>query len=401
MVIEEDYTMNDFEFRSPTHFVFGRHSEERIGTLASAYGKKVLVHYGGGSATRSGLLDRVITTLSRSGLDVVTLGGVQPNPRDTLVYEGIRLCRDKGVEFILAVGGGSTIDSAKAIAVGTPYEGDFWDLYSGKAPQSTLPVGVVLTIPAAGSEGSIGSVITREDGLLKRDCCHEFMRPVFAIMNPELTFTLSSFQTACGAADIMAHVLERYLTCTSGVDFTDRLCEAVLSAVYHSAPIVLSNPCNYDARANIMWAGMVAHNNMVGVGRQGDWSCHQIEHEMSGLYDVAHGAGLAVVIPAFMRFQYMHDVMRFAQLATRVFGVDMDFSDPRSTALEGIDRLEAFFRSLGLPTTFDELGAREEDIPLLAAKCNLNNGDLLGFFHPISRAQIEDVLRLACRKVAG
>lgn len=357
----------------------------------------MLIHYGGGSVVKSGLLDRVRDSLKKAGLVTFELGGVKPNPRDTLIYKGIELCRKEKIDLILAVGGGSAIDSSKAIAVGVPYKGDFWDLYSGKEPKEKLPVGVVLTIPAAGSEGSVGSVVTKEEGKLKRSCDYDIMRPHFAIMNPELTFTLPQYQTACGAADIMAHVFERYLTNTKGVDFTDRLCEAVLSTIYNNAPIVMKNPNDYDARANIMWAGMVAHNDLVGVGREGDWSSHLIEHELSGLYDVAHGTGLAVIFPAFMRYQYKHDVMRFAQLAARVFGVSMNFEDPEKTALEGIDRLEAFFRSMGLPTTFAELGAKEEDIPLLASKVNMNNGDLVGYFNPLTRKQIEEVYRLACK----
>lgn len=389
--------MLDFEFISPTKFIFGKDAELKTGEEAAKYGKKALIHYGGGSVVKSGLLKRVQDSLHQAGIETIELGGAQPNPRDTLVYKGIELCRTEKVDLIVAVGGGSTIDSAKAIAVGVKYDGDFWDLYSGVEPRAKLPVGVVLTIPAAGSEGSVGSVITKEDGMLKRSCDYDIMRPEFAVMNPELTYTLPPFQTACGVADIMAHTFERYLTNTPGVDFTDRLCEAVLLSVMRNARIVMRDPRNYDGRANIMWAGMVAHNNITGVGREQDWSSHLLEHELSGLYDVAHGAGLAVVLPAFMRYQLKNNIDRFAQLAVRVFGVSMDFADPERTALEGIERLENFFREIGLPTTFAELGAKEEDIPVLVEKCNFNNGERVGYFHPLTRSQVAEVYRLACK----
>ena len=391
--------MLNFEFISPTKFAFGKNAEERIGELAAEHGKKALVHYDMGTFVKdSGILDRVIKSLNAAGVKTVELGGVQPNPRDTKVYEAIELCRKENVDVIVAVGGGSTIDSCKATSLGVKYDGDFWDFYSGKAtPTESLPIGVVLTIPAAGSEDSNGSVITKEEGMLKRACDCDIIRPKFAALNPELTYTLPAFQTACGAADIMAHVMERYFTNTTGVDFTDRMCEATLQSVMHSARILMKDDKNYDARADIMWAGMVAHNNILGVGREQDWSSHLIQHELSGMYDIAHGAGLAVIFPAFLRYQYKHNVMRVAQFANRVFGVSMDFENPERTAIEGIDRLEAFFREIGLPTTFKELGAKEEDIPAMAAKCNTNNGELVGYFNPLSKKQVEEVYKLACK----
>ena len=279
-----------------------------------------------------------------------------------------------------------------------PYGGDFWDFYDGKTEaKEALPVGVVLTIPAAGSEGSPGSVITKMDGLLKRAYGSDLIRPKFAVLNPVLTYTLPSYQTACGAADIIAHIFERYITKTIGVDFTDRLCEAVLCTIIKNIPIAIKDPKNYEARANIMWASTMAHNDILGLGRESDWSSHLIEHELSALYDVAHGAGLAVILPAFFRYQYKHDVARFAQLAVRVFGVEMDFQNPERTACLGIDCLEAFFNSIGMPTTFRELGAKEEDIPLLTEKCAMNNGDMMGYFHPITREEIAEIYRLACK----
>jgi hypothetical protein len=272
--------------------VFGKGTQEKAGELCRAWGRKALLHYGGGSAIRSGLLDQVRESLQKAGVAWVELGGVQPNPRDTLVYEGVALCKKENVDVVLAVGGGSVIDSAKAIAMGAKYDGDFWDFYSGKQPKELLPLGVVLTIPAAGSEASNSTVITKEKGMLKRFCDSDLLRPKFAILNPELTFTLPPFQTACGVADITAHVMERYFTNTRGVDLTDRLCEGLLQSVIRDVRIVLKTPDDYDARANIMWAGVVAHNDILGVGRQQDWASHMIEHELSALYDVAHGAGL-------------------------------------------------------------------------------------------------------------
>lgn len=389
--------MKDFTFCSPTTFAFGHGAEQQTGALASRFrANKILIHFGGGSVVRSGLLDRVKASLAAAGIASVELGGVQPNPRSGLVYQGIELCRREGIDFILAVGGGSAIDSAKAIAVGVPYPGDFWDFYAGKArPTANLPVAAVLTIPAAGSEGSPASVITQEDGFFKRGLTYEGMRPVFSILNPELTFTLPPYQTACGCADMMAHIFERYLTNTLDVEFSDRLCESVLLTLIRDVPIVMADPQCYGARANIMWAGMMAHNDLCGVDREQDWSSHDIEHELSAMYDVAHGAGLSVIFPAFMRYTLQHDVMRYAQLAVRVWGCEMDYRNPERTARAGIARLIAFNRSIGLPTTFEELGAREEDIPVMAAKIGLKEGRRLGSFQPLDTADIEAVYRLS------
>lgn len=389
--------MNNFTFYSPTYFVFGKDTENEVGHYVSRFGgTKVLIHYGGGSVKRTGLLDRVIASLDGANIPYVELGGAMPNPRSGLVYEGIDLCRNKGVDFILAVGGGSTIDSAKAIAAGVKYDGDFWDFYSKDLPiTDALPVGTILTIAAAGSEGSPDSVITHENGMLKRGATGEAIRPAFSILNPELTFTLPPEQTANGIADIMAHIFERYFTNTKDVEVTDRLCEAILSTMIKESPKVMENPRDYEARANIMWAGMVAHNNLCGVGREQDWSSHGIEHELSALYDVAHGAGLAVIFPAWMKYVMSHDVNRFAQIAVRVWGCDMDFANPEATALEGIKRLEAFWKSLGLPLTFGELGAKEEDIPFMVKNIGLGDGEHLGSFVPLYNEDIEKIYRLA------
>lgn len=386
--------MLNFNYYSPTEFVFGRGAEERAGEMIRKRGgTKVLVHFGGGSAIRSGLMDRVTASLDAAGLPYITLGGVQPNPRSSLVYRGIELAHAEGVDFILAVGGGSVIDSSKAIALGVPYDGDFWDFFCGKAkPERVLGVGVVLTLAAAGSEGSKSCVITQEDGGFKRGCGNELNRPKFALMNPEVTYTLPAYQTACGATDMMAHVLERYFTNEKGVDLTDRLCEAVLSAVIKAAPVAIAEPDNYEARAQLMWASTLAHNDSCGLGREGDWASHQIEHELSARYDVAHGAGLAVVFPAWMRYQLDHDPMRFAQLAVRVWGCDMDFEHPEKTGLEGIERYEQFLKSIGMPTRLGELHVDPADIPAMAGKCKRNNAGKLGFFRPLDTEDIAKIL---------
>ena len=388
--------MNNFQFYSPTEFVFGRGTENEAGKYVKKHGgTKVLLHYGGGSAVRSGLLDRVKHSLEAEGIGYTELGGVKPNPRDTLVYQGIELCRAEGTDFILAVGGGSSIDSSKAIAAGVPYDGDFWDFYSGKAQiRAALPVGTVLTIAAAGSEGSGDSVVTKEADGLKRGTGSDLIRPRFSILNPELTCTLPAYQTACGATDIMAHVFERYFTNTQEVEITDRLCEAVLLTMVKETPRVIAQPDLYEARANIMWAGTVAHTNIVGVGREQDWNSHGIEHELSALYDCAHGAGLAVIMPAWMEFVYQHDVMRFAQIAVRLWGCQMNFAHPEVTALEGIRCFRRFLHSIGMPVNFAELGAKEEDIPKLIDKFGIGDGKTGGFVH-LSAADIAEIYRIA------
>ncbi|MBR6090825.1 MAG: iron-containing alcohol dehydrogenase [Anaerolineaceae bacterium] len=375
--------MNNFEFYSPTCFVFGKDTENQAGELVKRFGgTKVLIHYGGGSVVRSGLLDRVKASLERENIPFIELGGVKPNPRSGLVYEGIDLCRKSGVDFVLAVGGGSTIDSSKAIAAGVVYDGDFWDFYQGKRIEKALNIGTILTIAAAGSEGSPDSVITNEDGMFKRGASGDAIRPKFSILDPALTQTLPAFQTAAGITDIMAHLYERYLTNTKEVEVTDRLIEALLLTMIHEGPRVIADPNNYEARANIMWPGMMAHNNSCGVGRSQDWNSHNIEHELSALYDCAHGAGLAVTMPAVFTYVMNHDVMRFAQTAVRVWGCQMDFAHPEVTAKAGIEALRNFLISIGMPKNFEELGAKEEDIPTLVnILCNGDgrDGTISGF----------------------
>mgnify|MGYP001241811667 CR=1 FL=1 len=388
--------MDKFVFQSPTKIVFGKDAEMEVGKEVRALGKKVLLHYGGGSVKKYGLYDRVVESLKDAGVDFVELGGVQPNPRLSLVKEGIELCRKNDIDFILAVGGGSVIDSSKAIAVGTPYDGDVWDFYSGKAEiKEVLPVGVVLTIPAAGSEASDSSVITNEDGWYKWSIGSTLIRPKFAIMNPEITYTLPPYQTVCGVADIMAHVMERYFTNTKGVDFTDRLCEATLKTVIANAPKVLENPEDYDARAQIMWASTIAHNGLLNTGRLGDWASHGIEHELSAIYDVPHGAGLAVIFPAWMKYVYTHDVDRFVQFAVRVWNVEMDFENPERTALEGIRRLQEFFGRVGLPVTLKDLGIEDDRLEEMADKATDSNTKTLGNFVKLDRDDVLQIYKLA------
>lgn len=389
--------MNNFTFYSPTYFVFGKDKENAVGKYVKRFGgSKVLIHYGGGSVVRTGLLGRVKAALEADGIAYVELGGVQPNPRSGLVYTGIDLCRREGVDFILAVGGGSTIDSAKAIAAGVLYDGDFWDFYMGKPVTEALPVGTILTIAAAGSEGSPDSVITKEESMLKRGASGEAYRPVFSILNPALTQTLPAYQTACGVTDIMAHLFERYFTNTQDVEVTDRVIEALLMTMISEAPKVIANPDDYQARANIMWAGMMAHNNCCGVGREQDWASHDMEHELSALYDCAHGAGLAVVFPAWMEYTMQHDVMRFAQVAHRVWGCAMDFQHPEHTAKAGIEAFRNFLKSIGMPQTMTELGGKEEDIPYLAHTAAYGNeGDgSLGRFVELKEEDIANIYRL-------
>lgn len=396
--MEKELNMDNFDFYSPTYFVFGKDREDECGDLVKRFGgKKVLIHYGGGSAKRSGLLDRVTTSLDKAGIDHIELGGVKPNPRSGLVYEGIDLCKKEKVDFILAVGGGSVIDSAKAIAMGSLYDGDFWDFYKGKRIEKALPIGTVLTIAAAGSEGSPDSVITHEDGMLKRSASSDDIRPKFSILNPALTETLPAYQTACGITDIIAHLYERYLTRTKDVEVTDRLIEALMLSMKIEGKKAIENPNDYQARANIMWAGMMAHNNVVGVGRTQDWTSHTIEHELSALYDCAHGAGLAVTMPAVFTYNMKHNIMRFAQIAVRVWDCQMDFNNPEKTAKEGIEALSNFLTSIGMPRNFEDLGAKEEDIEKLAHTCCYGNGNKsgkIGGFVSLDQKDVEAVYRL-------
>lgn len=388
--------MDNFSFNMPTRIVFGRDTETEVGRLVARYGgTRVLVLFGGGSVVRSGLLKRVFASLDRALLDHVELGGVQPNPRASMVYEGISLVKDEKIDFILAVGGGSVIDTAKAIAAGACYNGDFWDFFDGtREPDEALPVGCILTIAASGSEASVDSVITQDETMLKRDASSEVLRPVFSIMNPELTETLPAYQTACGITDMYSHLLERYLTNTQDVETTDRMIEGVMLAIIDQAPRVMTDPADYEARANIMWAACMAHNNVCGVGRSHDWASHEIEYALSSKYGTAHGAGLAVTMPAVMTYCLDHDVARFARLARNVWGIDE--ADDRAAALAGIAAQKAFTTSIGMPATLGEVGGCEADIDELVHETCWGAGRTghVGGFSPFDEQDVEKIFRL-------
>ena len=355
--------MINFDFSSPTKVIFGKDTEMQVGAEIKSLGyKKVFVHYGGKSAKASGLLDRVFASLKQAGLDYVSLGGVVPNPRLGLVREGLELCRKEKVDFLLAIGGGSVIDSCKAIGYGLYNNCDPWPIYEKKmTPKGCAPVGSILTIAAAGSETSNSSVVTDEETNLKRGYNNEVSRPIFAIMNPELTYTLPPYQTACGCVDIMMHTMERYFTPTKDVELIDRMSEGLLKTVMNNAKILKADPTNYDARAEVMWAGSISHNGLLGTGRVGDWATHRFSMELGGMFDVAHGAGLSATWGSWARYVYKTDVARFAQFAVNVMGCDMNFQTPEKTALDGITASEDFFRSLDMPVSISELGINVTD----------------------------------------
>lgn len=383
--------MIQFSFSSPTEILFGQDLESQTGAQAKKYGSRALLVYGGGTVKKLGILGRVTASLDEAGVAYVELGGVQPNPRLSLVRQGIALCHEHQLDLILAVGGGSAIDTAKAIAMGAVDDGDVWDFYIGKRiPEKALPVGVALTIPAAGSEASVGSVITNEDGWFKRPCDNPILRPKFAVMNPELTYSLPPYQTACGAADILAHLLERYFTNVTHVDLTDRMLEAAISNILEYGPLALAQPENYDYRAEIMLTGYVAHNNSLDMGRVGDWASHNIEHELSAIYDIAHGAGLAIVFPAWMKYVYQENIDKFVQLFTRVFGVGINLNDKEAIVAEGIARLEAWFQRMGLPIRLSDADIPADRIVEMAEKAHE-----VGNFKVLSKEDIVNVLNLA------
>ncbi|MBU9712131.1 iron-containing alcohol dehydrogenase [Evansella tamaricis] len=386
--------MQDFVFQNGTKIIFGKEKENLVGQESAVFGKKVLLHYGGGSIQRSGLYDIVLQSLKNKNLEIFELGGVQPNPRVSLVREGIAICKENDINLILAVGGGSVIDSAKAIAAGATYDGDVWDFFTGISQVTdSIPIGVVLTIPAAGSETSAGTVITNEEGWYKRAMGHDSLRPKFSILNPVLTFTLPEYQTACGITDMMAHILERYFTNVKNVELTDRMCEATLQTIISNAQTVLEEPTNYDARAEIMWAGTLAHNDLLGTGRIGDWASHNIEHELSGIYDIAHGAGLAIIFPAWMKYVYSHDVNRFVQFANRVWGVDIDWNYLEKTALAGITKMEQFLRSIGMPIRLSEVDINDQHFEEMADKATEDGPQ--GNFLKLTRDDIVEIYKIA------
>lgn len=392
--------MKDFNFYAPTEVVFGATAEEQTGKLVKKHGgNKVLVHYGGKSAERSGLLDKICKQLETEGIEYIKLGGVVPNPRLSLVHAGISLCRQQEIDFILAVGGGSVIDSAKAIAYGIPYDGEVWNFYTGKAePQSCFPVGVVLTIPAAGSEMSHSSVITNEDGDIKIGYSNNLSRPKFAVMNPKRTYTLPAYQTACGAVDIMMHTMERYFSHEDDMTLTDAMAESLLRTVKDSIFEVLVNPEDYRHRAQIMWAGSLAHNDLTGCGTVGDFATHELEHELSAMFDVAHGAGLAALWGSWARYVYQENISRFVRFAVNVMGVTNDFTNPEHTALAGIKAVENFYRAIGMPIGIGQLIGRkvtDEEINEMARKCSHDSNRTVGNLKKLTREDMIAVYKLA------
>lgn len=389
--------MNNFVFKSSTEFVFGKNTEQQVGELAAKYGaQEVMIVSGCGSAAHSGLLCRVQESLSSQRINHISFEGVQPNPIDSKVYEGIEKARLNKIDFLIAIGGGSVIDTAKAIAAGANYTGDFWDFWAGRATLTeALPIGVVLTIPASGSEASGNSVITKTKGLHKISLrTGDVLRPVFSVMNPELTFTLSPWQTACGIADMMSHIMERYFTNTTDNEITDRLCEGLLKGIITETPKVINAPKDYEARANIMWAGTMAHNGLCGVGREEDWASHDLEHEISALYNVTHGAGLAVIQPAWMTWITGSHPEKVAQFAERVWNIEKK-KNIRLMALQGVQCLKNFYKSIQLPTTFQELGIENPNINLLVTTLHENKGKTVGHYIPLDSKATREIYKLA------
>ncbi|MBQ1627041.1 MAG: iron-containing alcohol dehydrogenase [Prevotella sp.] len=392
--------MKDFIYYAPTEVVFGEDSEKQVVSLVKKYGgKRVLVHYGGQSAKKSGLLDNIFGLLNEGGIEFFELGGVVPNPRLSKVREGIALCREQKIDFILAVGGGSVIDSAKAIAYGVPYNGDVWDFYLGKATAETcLPVATVLTIPAAGSEMSESSVITNEDGDVKLGYSNNISRPKFAIMNPVRTYTLPPYQTAAGVTDMIMHTMERYFTHDDDMTLTDSVAEALMRTLKDSVMEVLKNPTDYRHRAQIMWGGSIAHNGLTGCGLSDDWATHQLEHELSGMFDATHGAGLAAIWPSWARYVYKENVSRFVRFAVNVMGVENDFTNPEATALKGIEAMEEFYHAIGMPINIHELIGREvtdKEILEMVRKCSRNYTTTQGRFKVLQVEDMEAIYRMA------
>ena len=392
--------MKDFNYYAPTEVVFGENSEEQVAALVKKYGgTKVLVHYGGKSAERSGLLDKICGLLTEGGIAFKKLGGVVPNPRLSLVHEGISLCRKEGIDFILAVGGGSVIDSSKAIAYGVPYEGEVWDFYLGKDKATEmLPVACVLTIPAAGSEMSEASVITNEDGDMKLGYSNNLARPKFAIMNPKRTFTLPPYQTAAGVTDMMMHTMERYFTKDDDMDLTTDIAEAMLRSMKDAIFAVLKNPEDYRCRAQIMWGGSLMHNGLTGCGVTDDWATHQLEHELSGMFDVTHGAGLAAIWPSWARYVMHENLSRFVRFAVNVMDVPNDFTDPEGTALKGIEAMERFYHAIGMPINIKELIGKDitdEEIKEMTRKCSRNYQHTCGQLKVLKAEDMENIYKMA------
>ena len=389
--------MLNFNYQNETKIIFGKETELQVGAELALHTKKVFLHYGGASAKATGLYDKVVASLNAAGVAFVELGGVKPNPRTDLVYEGIDICRRENIDFILAVGGGSVIDSAKAIAAGVHYDGDFWDLFTtGGTPSKFLKIATVLTIPAAGSEASTGTVVTRMETNEKRSYGHSALRPVFSILNPELTYTLPDYQTSCGLSDMFAHVMERYFTAERHDAFSTRLCEATMKTIVDLGRKIFNDPNSYDLRADIMLTGMVAHNDWLGLGRGGDWASHQIEHEISGFYDLAHGAGLAIIFPAWMKHVYKQDVAFFARFANRVFDIEINPNALEETALAGISELERFYQIIGMPINFADANLPTDELDQMVASL-MTGKSTIGSFVNLTADDILSIYKLAVK----
>lgn len=389
--------MVDFTFYTPTKIHFGKDKQKLVGSIIKEYGfKKILLHYGGGSIKKYGLYDEVISSLNENGIEYVEFGGVEPNPKLSMVREGAKICRKENVELVLAVGGGSCIDSAKVIAEASVCDTDPWEFMNKtKVPEKSLPVGVILTLSATGSEMSASAVLTNEEGGFKRGYSTDFHKPLFSILNPELTYTVDKFQTGCGIVDIMMHTIDRYFSETKGTDIQDNISEGLLKCVIDSGRIAIENPCDYDARANLMWAGSLSHNDLTGAGREWFFPCHQLEHEISGKYDfVAHGAGLAIVFPAWAKYVYKSALDRFCRFAVNVWGIEMDEGNPEKTALEGIYACENYFKSIGMPVRLNELGIGDEAFGEMAEKCTFFGKRKLKPFVDLGKEEIIEVYKL-------
>ncbi|MCY6356162.1 iron-containing alcohol dehydrogenase [Clostridium sp. ZS2-4] len=386
--------MENFTFKSGTKIIFGKGAENTVGEHVAKHSRKVLIHYGGDYLKEFGIIDRIIQSLEKNGVEYVVLDGVVPNPRLSLVYQGIKICKEENIDFILAIGGGSAIDSSKAIALGTEYEGDVWNFYSGKAvPQSALKVGTVLTIPGSGSEMSESSIITNEEKNLKCGIDSELIVPEFSILNPEMCYTIPPYLMSCGIADILSHLFERYFTPTKSSVLSDHLLEGAMKTVLEVAPGIKKEPQNYDNCSEIMWLATVSHNGMLDAGRISDWASHRIEHEISALYDITHGAGMAIIFPAWMKYVKNENMERFAQLATRVFGV-VNEKDKQAVVEKGIVCLEEFFKSLGLKTTLTEAGVPVDRFEEMALKAVGDSGNI-GRFKQLKKEDIVEILKLA------
>ena len=390
--------MRNFEYYSPTKIIFGKDTHKQVGEEVKKYANKILLHYGGGSVKKSGLYDQVVNSLNEAGVEFIELGGVQSNPKLGLVYKGIELCKENNIELILAVGGGSVIDSAKGIGMGVKYDGDVWDIYNSHKTiinEPSLPIATILTIPAAGSETSPNTVLTNEKTLIKTGAMSKYVRPVFSIMNPELCYTLPKYQMACGVSDMLAHTMERYFTNTEAVDYSDRLLEASMKSIINMGPKLVDNMQDYDTWANIMWAASMVHNGILGMGREEDWASHDIEHQLSAVYNIAHGAGLSIIFPAWMKYVYKQNINKFIQFAVRVWDVDLSYENPEDIISECILRAESFYKKIGLPIRLSEIDIDGREFKAMAKR--VTEFSTVGNFKKLEEEDIVEIYKLALK----